>query len=134
LPLLTLSIMVLASPAVAQFERLDPRFDQLVPPDAVLEELAEGLQWAEGPVWDVRDNSLLVSDVISNVIFRWKEGEGLTRFLEPSGYTGSAPFRGREPGSNGLIFDSEWRLVLAQHGDRRIARLEPDGSFITLVD
>src|SRR5690606_23904008 len=49
-------------------------------------------------------------------------------------YTGTTPFQGREPGSNGLIFDSEGRLVLAQHGDRRIARREADGSFTTLAD
>jgi gluconolactonase len=52
---------------------------------------------------------------------------------EPSGYTGSAEFTGREPGANGLTFDMDGRLVLAEHGDRRIARLEPDGSKTTLV-
>ena len=39
-----------------------------------------------------------------------------------------------EPGSNGLAFDREGRLVLAQHGDRRIARLERNGRKTTLVD
>ena len=55
-------------------------------------------------------------------------------YLQPSGYTGAAPFTGREPGSNGLAFDAQGRLVLAEHGDRRIARLEPDGRKTTLAD
>lgn len=124
----------MGQPPVMSFERLDPRFDALIPQNAEIEILGGGIQWAEGPVWNKADNSLLLSDVVSNVIFRWKEGEGLNRYIEPSGYTGTAPFQGREPGSNGLIFDSQGRLVLAQHGDRRIARREADGSFTTLAD
>ncbi len=53
-------------------------------------------------------------------------------FLNPSGYTGSTP-RGGEPGSNGLTVDSKGRLVLAEHGDRRVARLEPNGKKTTLA-
>jgi gluconolactonase len=58
--------------------------------------------------------------------------------LTPSGYTGSEP-RGGEVGSNGLTLDREGRLVLAQHGDRRIARMEaplssPQPKFTTLAD
>lgn len=32
-------------------DRLDPRFDQLVPKDAKLEKIADGFTWVEGPVW-----------------------------------------------------------------------------------
>lgn len=124
----------MGQPAPMSFERLDPRFDALIPQDAVIEVLGEGLQWAEGPVWNPADSTILISDVVSNVVFRWKEGEGLTRYFEPSGYTGTTPFAGREPGSNGLTFDSEGRLILAQHGDRRIARREADGTFTTIAD
>ena len=54
-------------------------------------------------------------------------------FLKPSGYTGSEPFTGREPGSNGLTFDAKGSLVLCQHGDRRVARREGD-HFVTVAD
>jgi gluconolactonase len=54
--------------------------------------------------------------------------------LKPSGYTGRAVFKGVEPGSNGLTFDKDGRLVLCQHGDRRVARLGKDGGFETLAD
>jgi len=120
-------------PPLGTIERLDPRLDDLVPQGAKVERIAEGFEWSEGPVWDRRGGFLLFSDVPRNTVFKWKRGEGVSVFLKPSGYTGAIP-RGGEPGSNGLLFDSEGRLILCQHGDRRVARLEPDGSFRTIVD
>jgi len=115
-------------------ERHDPRFDKLIPPGATIEKLADGFDWSEGPVWDRKLGALLFSDVPMNTVFRWQEGMSKPEvFLKPSGYTGKEP-RGGEPGSNGLTLDPEGRLVLCQHGDRRVARLEADGSFKTIVD
>ncbi len=120
-------------PMIGTIERLDPRFDELIPRDAALEKLAEGFEWSEGPVW-VRDGGyLLFSDIPRNSVMKWKEGEGVSLFLKPSGYTGKAP-RGGETGCNGLLLDSDGRLILCQHGDRRMARLEDDRSFTTLAD
>jgi gluconolactonase len=114
--------------------RLDPRFDALVPPDAALEKVVDGHDWVEGPVW-VRDGGyLLFSDVVRNEIYRWKQGQGESVVLKPSGYTGSEPFRGPEPGSNGLTLDAEGRLVFCRHGDRSIARREHDGRITVLAD
>jgi gluconolactonase len=118
----------------AKIIRLDPRFDALVPRDAVPEKVADGFAWVEGPVWNRTGGYLLFSDIPNNSVFKWKAGAGVSLFLKPSGYTGSAPFEGREPGSNGLTFDSAGRLVLCEHGDRRIARLEKDGGKTTLAD
>lgn len=126
--------MAPASDAMSRIVRLDPRFDKIVPKDATVEKLADGFAWAEGPVWSRAGGFLLFSDVPNNAIMKWKPGEGATVFLKPSGYTGTESFTGREPGSNGLTFDSEGRLVFCQHGDRRISRLEKDGSRTTLVD
>jgi gluconolactonase len=122
-----------AYPALGTIERLDPRFDQLVPRDARVERIAEGFDWSEGPVWDKKDRYLLFSDVPLNTVFKWQEGKGVSLFLKPSGYTGAAA-RGGEPGSNGLLMDADGRLVLCQHGDRRVARLEDGGKFTTLAD
>jgi gluconolactonase len=122
-----------AYPSVGRIERLDPRFDALVPPGALLERVADGIAWAEGPLWDRRAGALLFSDVPRNAVFRWQAG-AVTRWLPASGYTGTAPFPGREPGSNGLAFDRAGRLVLCQHGDRRIARCEPDGTLTVLAE
>ena len=114
--------------------RLDQRFDKIVPQDAVIEEIADGFTWVEGPVWNREGGYLLFSEIPSNSVYKWKEGEGVSLFLRPSGYTGKEPFQGREPGSNGLTFDPSGKLVLCEHGDRRITRLESDGSKTVLVD
>jgi len=114
--------------------RVDPRFETLVPRDVAIERIADGFAWTEGPAWNRETKSLLFSDVPNNAIQQWRRGEGVSLFLKPSGYTGTAAFTGREPGSNGLAFDGEGRLTFAQHGDRRISRLEKDGRRTTLVD
>ena len=119
--------------AIGHILRADPRLDRLVPRNAVIEVLAEGFRWSEGPAWDRAGGRLLFSDVPSNVVHAWSEKGGLVAFLKPSGYTGPEGGGGREPGANGLAFDAKGRLVLCQHGDRRISRLE-DGRFVPLVE
>ena len=114
--------------------RLDPRFDKLVPVNVKVERIVSARKWVEGPVWNRKERYLLFSDIPTNSVIKWQEGKGTSVFLKPSGYSGNTPFEGREPGSNGLTFDSEGRLVLAEHGDRRVSRLEKDGRKTTLVD
>ena len=114
--------------------RLDSRFDKLVPSNLKIEKIAGGHKWVEGPVWNRKEAYLLFSDIPNNSIYKWQEDRGESLFLKPSGYTGKALFGGLEPGSNGLAFDPAGRLVLAEHGDRRIARLERSGRKTTLVD
>jgi len=118
---------------IGKLESHDPRFFQLVPATARIEKLAQGFAWSEGPIWIKETGFLLFSDVISNTVFKWKADEGITEFLKPSGYTGNVP-RGGEPGSNGLTVDSQGRLTLCEHGDRRVARLEKDAHKTTLAD
>jgi gluconolactonase len=121
-------------PTIGSVERLDPALDDLVAPDAKIEKLAEGFTWAEGPVWTTEGGgALLFSDVPQNVIHRWKDGEGITDFLRPGGYTGEVP-RGGNLGPNGLTFDGAGHLIICQHGDRRVARLEPDHKFGTVAN
>src|SRR5215204_5298494 len=106
-----------------RIERLDAALDRLIASDAKVEVLAQGHDWTEGPLWIKSGGYLLFSDIPKNSIYRWKEGEGEKLYLQPSGYTGKEP-RGGETGSNGLILDREGRLVMCQHGDRRMARME----------
>lgn len=114
--------------------RLDPRLDRLIDPGARAELIGKGFGWAEGPVWIPREGGyLLFSDVARNRIHRWSRAGGLTVFMRSSGYTGVAPY-GREPGSNGLTLDRDGDLLLAEHGDRRIARLDWNGGKRTLAD
>jgi gluconolactonase len=114
--------------------RKSPAFDALVPRDAVVEKLADGYAWTEGPVWDRAKSRLLFSDIPGNRVIVWAPGQPAADFLKPSGYTGATPFTGKEPGSNGLALDAQGRLVLCMHGDRRVARLGAEGKFETLAD
>ncbi len=120
-----------ASGPLGTIERLDPALDALLPRDAVIEKLAEGFDWSEGPVW-MPGGYLLFSDVPMNTIFRWTERGGVSIFFQPSGYSGTTP-RGGEPGSNGLTHDKQGRLIACQHGDRRVARLEK-GKWTSIAD
>lgn len=113
-------------------ERIDPRFDKLIPRDAVLEKLAGGFKWSEGPVWVARDGGyLLCSDTVQNTIFKWQDGKGKSEFLMPSGLGGASKLK--EPGTNGLTLDAEGRLVACDHGNRRVYRLEKDGKTRTTL-
>ncbi len=119
-------------PAMGTIERFDPALDDILPPYAVLERLAQGFEWSEGPVWVPSQQILLFSDVPDNKVYRWHEVAGLQVAMAPSGYTGAETGR-REPGSNGLALDPEGRLVLCQHGDRRVARVNWDGEVQALT-
>src|SRR4051794_26815782 len=118
---------------IGKDERLHPSLDRSVAKDAKIEELATGFKWAEGPVWFSEGKYLLFSDIPNNAVMKWKEGEGISQFMKPAGYTGKKE-RGGKPGSNGLLLDREGRLVMCKHGDRRVSRVEKDGSKTTLAD
>jgi gluconolactonase len=123
---------------VGSIERLDPALDKLLPQGAKMEVIGEGYAWCEGPVWIHDGNFLLFSDIPNNAIMRWDAKSGSKLFMKPSGYTGKDT-RGGESGSNGLAVDRKGRLILCQHGDRRVARLDsslkdPQPKFITLAD
>jgi gluconolactonase len=120
-------------PTIGQVVRFDPALEQLIPKDAKIEVVATGFEWSEGAVWNKLDGSVLFSDIPRNCVMRWKEKIGTTLFLEPAGYTGTADY-GKEPGSNGLAFDSEGRLISCEHGYRRISMLTKDGGKRTLAD
>ena len=122
-------------PAIGKIVRQDPRLEELIPNSARIEVLASGFVWSEGPLWisEPGGGYLLFSDIPRNSVLKWKEGTGISLFMKPSGYTGVAEY-GNEPGSNGLILDSQGRVVFCEHGDRRVSRLEEDGGKKTLVD
>lgn len=114
--------IVLAQDKIGSLEVLDPRMEQLISKNAEIEVLAEGFGWAEGPVWIPELNGVLFSDVPNNKAYLWNERKGLSLFLYPSGMTNHAPHN-KSAGSNGLGLDSEGNLILCQHGDRSISRL-----------
>lgn len=114
--------------------RLDPRIDAVVPPDAKLERLAEGFGFAEGPVWDAATQSLLFSDPNQNVIHRLSADGRVSIARTKSGYSGPDIGRYRQPGSNGLAMDRDGRVTICEHGNRRVTRLEANGTLTVLAD
>lgn len=98
------------------------RFDQLVPRDARLTALAGGALWAEGPVYLPEDDSVVWSDVRDNVVRRWSARDGTTELHRPADF------------ANGHTLDHDGTILACEHGLRRIARYEPDGSRTTIVD
>ena len=112
-------------------ERLDPRLDALIPAGANIQKLAGGFTFTEGPVWDRRNNLLYFSDVRDNTIYSWSEDSGVRIFIQPV-YAEATDHP--SVGSNGLTLDSEGRLVLMEHGYRRVSRLEANGKRTPLAD
>src|SRR5215469_15271668 len=120
-----------------EIERLDPAVNQLVPANAKLERVATGFdKWTEGPVWTHAD-TLLFAVIPANLIEQWSPEKGAQVFMERSGYTGSAPYGGPEPGSNGMTLDSDGRVSVAGHARRNVWRLEsidPHATITVLAD
>ena len=122
-----------AQPAQLDITRTDPALDQLVPADTRLERVAGGFEFTEGPVW-AEDNALLFSSPNTNTIYRWAPTGTVTVFRPKSGYSGPDIGRFSQPGANGLTFDPDGRLVMCQHGNRRVLRVEPHGNLTVLAD
>ncbi|MGA9062558.1 MAG: SMP-30/gluconolactonase/LRE family protein [Terracidiphilus sp.] len=125
----------LPSSAPLKVDRLEPSIGRIIPAGAMLERIATGFTWVEGPVWV--HGSLFFADIPSNSIRRWTPGRGVSIFLQPSGYKGSAPYGGRESGSNGMTLDALGRLTVAGHAQRDVYRLEslnPEGPATILAD
>jgi gluconolactonase len=118
--------------SIGSIERLDPEFDKLLGKGEVIEVLAGGFEWSEGPVWRPT-GEVLFSDIPNNRINIFADG-GVKVFMQPSGYTGKEPFTGPEPGSNGLMLDDQGRLVMCCHGDRAVKRVESNGKLTVLAD
>jgi gluconolactonase len=127
-----------AFPVIGSIERFDSAINEILSPSAKAEIIASGFDWSEGPLWIEKYQMLLFSDVPKNTIYQWTEKGGTKVYLTPSGYTDSTKKRGGETGSNGLLLDRNHKLVLCQHGDRRMARMvapldKPKPSFVTVA-
>ncbi|MGH9599040.1 MAG: SMP-30/gluconolactonase/LRE family protein [Terracidiphilus sp.] len=123
----------LVTSAPLKVDRLDPSIDRIIPRGAMLERVSTGYTWIEGPVW--ARGSLYFAEIASNSIRKWTPGVGASIFLQPSGYKGTAPYGGPEPGSNGMTLDARGRLTVAGHAQRDIFRLESfaPGAPITIL-
>jgi gluconolactonase len=102
-------------------DRIAPGLDAIVDADPPLDEVAHGITFGEGPVWDRREQRLLFTDIIGDTIWQWKPGVGQMVLVHPSRH------------ANGMTFDREGRLVVAGWSARTIWRVEKDGAFTTIA-
>ena len=137
-PFCALILTVVAVPMFSQeIQKLDPALDKIVGPDSKLERVATGFnKWTEGPVW-TREGILLFAEIPANNIIQWTPGKGASVFIHPSGYEGSEPYKGPEPGSNGMTLDADGRVSVAGHARRNVWRMEsvdPKAQITILAD
>jgi gluconolactonase len=122
---------------LGSIEIYDQFLNSLIDSTGKIEILADGYKWVEGPVWIADGGYLLFSDVFHNTIYKWKEGDSVSVYLKPAGYTGETA-RGGELGSNGLFLNQSGELLICQHGNRQVAKMNaplsaPSANFITLA-
>lgn len=126
------------NPSGGTIERRDAELDLLISAAAKVEIIAQGFNWSEGPLWVADKKMLLFTDVPEDKVYQWTEKKGGLVYLTPSGFTGEKT-TSNEKGANGLTLDAQGRLVLAQHGDRRIAMMNapidsPKAIYTTVAD
>jgi sugar lactone lactonase YvrE len=103
-------------------EQFDISFRKIIPENTVLDRVAGGFGFTEGPVW--RGDHLLFSDIPRNRIVRLRllqEGPEVTTFRSPSG------------NPNGQTLDRQGRLITCEHSGRRVVRTEIDGTISILT-
>ena len=119
-------------------ERYDAALDSIISLNAKIEIIADGFDWSEGPLWVESQKMLLFSDIPPNTIYKWTEEKGKEVYLTPSGNSDTIK-RGGEMGSNGLTLDKDGDLVLCQHGNRQVAKMDapldkPVPKYISLAN
>src|SRR5262245_12550860 len=83
-----------------------------------------GTMWAEGPAWNGVGRYLSWSDIPNNEQLRWLEEDGHV----------SRWYRYPSNNSNGNFYDYQGRQIAMEHGTRRVARYELDGSYTILAE
>ncbi len=113
---------------------IDEKLNSIIAPGTKVEKIADGFSFTEGPVWHP-DGYLLFSDPNTNTIYRYNPANhNVTIYMSHSGYAGADISEYGQPGSNGLAIDKEGRLIVDQHGNRRVVRYEKKGPLTVLAD
>jgi gluconolactonase len=121
--------------------KLDPSLDELIAPGAKLEPLGDYFGLVEGPVWvpDQKGGYLLISDMLSNVIYKETADKTISVYLDKAGYSGddinNAGIQTRRARAHVLLIgpectsrDAQGRLIWCASNDGKVMRLEPDGT------
>ncbi len=95
----------------------NPKIHELVAADVVVEQIATGFTFTEGPVWHP-DGYLLFSDMPGDVRRKWSPDGGVVEVMRPANKC------------NGMTLDAELRLIVCEHWTSQVIRatLNPDGT------
>ncbi|MEM7509142.1 MAG: SMP-30/gluconolactonase/LRE family protein, partial [Pseudomonadota bacterium] len=93
----------------------DPRFHDLIAPNAPVREIGSGFIFTEGPLWHPVEQHLIFSDMPGDVRRRWSEAQGITEIMRPS-------HKG-----NGMTYDADLNLLVCEHSTSSVTRFTPDG-------
>ena len=119
---------------IGKIYTIDEKLNNIITPGTKVEKVADGFSFTEGPVWHP-DGYLLFSDPNTNTIYRYNpKNHNVTIYMSHSGYTGADIGEYGQPGSNGLAIDKQGRLIIDQHGNRRVIRIEKKGPVTVLAD
>jgi gluconolactonase len=92
------------------------RLNDLIDPNAEVEQLGTGFTFTEGPVWNPSGSYLLFSDMPADTRRRWDENAGVGVVASPSNK------------GNGMTIDANGRLIVCEHSTSSVVRIDPDGT------
>ncbi len=119
---------------IGKIYTIDSSLGHIISPGTGVQKIADGFSFTEGPVWHP-DGYLLFSDPNTNSIYRYNPVDhNVSVYMSHSGYTGADIGDYGQPGSNGLAIDKDGRLIIDQHGNRRVIRIEKKGPVTVLAD
>ena len=99
----------------------DRRLTEILPADGIVERIAAGFKFLEGPAWHPYQKHLRFSDILGNSILQWGDSEGLSLYRRNSFM------------ANGNTYDREGRFLSCHHATNSIARAEADGVIKVLA-
>ncbi len=99
----------------------DAGMTAVIDPDAVLEQVATGFAFTEGPIWNPVAGDLIFSDMPGDHMRRWTAAKGIETFRQPSNK------------ANGNAYDGQGRIVTCEHATSRVTRTEASGAIAVLA-
>jgi gluconolactonase len=117
---------------VGSLVRLDPAFDAIAPKDTIIEKVGGGFGFTEGPLWRP-DGKLWFSDVTRNIVRSITPGGKVDVLIDKAGGETAAP-AGSFIGPNAMVADKDGFVLLCQHTNRRIVRLDKDLKQTVFLD
>lgn len=100
----------------------DPRFSAVVPHHARLVSLYDQATFSEGPTWWPARDILVWSDIEGRRVLGWHPDGSVRVVID------ATPF------INGNTVDLDGNLIHCEHGNRRLSRTTPDGTYAALAE